>query len=95
MSAQSPYAQAAELLDQLRTAATVPNGARRAIATVVDALRYSHAPEEHVQAASDISVAIHKLELALCLGNAERQQEARARLDEIGESWPALVLEAA
>jgi hypothetical protein len=90
------YSEVGRVLDQLRGASAVPNGLRKAIAAAIDALRDARAPEDHVAAAGQVSVAIHQWEWALCLGNADKQQAARNRLDEIDTRWWALaVLEAA
>lgn len=90
MAVTYAYSEVAHVLDQLRGAATVANGVRKAITGATDTLRDGGAPADHVLTAGQVSAAIHQWELALCLRDTDKQEAARNRLDDIADRWSAL-----
>jgi hypothetical protein len=73
-------AVAYQVLDRVLADESVSAGTRGAMFAVVDSLRASDAPIEHVRRAENISVGMHKLEWAL----QQRDSAAtRAALDEL------------
>lgn len=73
-------AVAYQVLDQVLAGEAVSAGTRGAMFDVVDSLRASAAPIEHIRRAETISVEMHKLEWALQRGD---DVASRAALDEL------------
>ncbi|HVU29693.1 MAG TPA: hypothetical protein VHE36_04765 [Sphingomicrobium sp.] len=76
-----------QVLDEVLGQRSVPAGARAAMFAVVDELRFANALEEDVRRAERISLEMHKMEWALCRGDAAESEAAHEELKALAAEW--------
>ncbi len=60
---------------------------RRPVYAAIDELRATAAPVDQLDTIERISIALLKLDWAIQQGNAEKEDQAREQLAELGEAW--------
>ena len=75
------------VLDDVLASTSVPPGARGALYSIIDELRLRLRPPEEVYRAERISLAIHKLETAIQVGDGIAAQDARDDLKSLAVAW--------
>lgn len=81
------YLSVYHLLDLVCFSPRVPLGSAARIHKAIDRLRAIEAPMDDIRAAEGMSVAIHRLERALAIGDGSDAENARTELQKLGEQW--------
>jgi hypothetical protein len=81
------YLSVYHLLDIVCFSPRVPLGSAARIHHAIDRLRAIDAPRDDIRAAERMSVAIHRLERALAVGDEAEAEQARAELQQLGAKW--------
>ena len=76
-----------QVLDQAVATRVLPPGAKATIHSVIDDLRAGSAPACMVEQAERISIALHRLDLALHAGNADQALALQGTLKHIAGEW--------
>lgn len=85
------YGTIHHVLGELQQAQVVPAGVRGRVFSAIDTLRAFRAPAQRVTIAEDISIAVHKWELARKSGNVSAEKEVRERLNALADDWSNLL----
>ena len=83
----SAYLSVYSLLDEVCYAGHVPARSAGTLHQAIDCLRRVAAPDEDIRTAERMSVAMHRLTLALRTGDTDAQNEVREELQELGARW--------
>ena len=81
------YSPISEVLEKLHSTKVVPVGAFGKMFTILDRLRATRAPAEHIELAEQISVAFHRLELARRKQDPDAAECAFEQLKVLSDLW--------